>query len=291
MDTIEILKSKKGFIAALDQSGGSSKKTLVNYGIKEELITDDNKMDYIHDMRTRIITNPVFDERVIGTILFEDTVKRGINGEDTVKYLLDKNILTFLKIDKGLEDECDGVRMLKSIPNLDEVLKEAKDKGIVGTKMRSVISEYNEYGIRKLVDEQFNLAKKIISYGLVPIIEPEVSIAAQDKKQIESFLRSELVKHLVKLKKEDYVILKLTLPEVPNFYNEVNRFKNVLRVVALSGGYSKEEACFKLKENKKMIASFSRALLEGLKSSDTDEEFSKVLDSNINEIYTSSVKK
>lgn len=292
MDVIDILKNKKGFIAALDQSGGSSKKTLINYGVKESDITTEEVMfNYIHSMRSRVISNKYFDERIIGVILFEHTMKNDIEGLNTVKYLKEKGIPAFLKIDVGLEDESDGVRLLKSIPNLDERLEEAKKYGIIGTKERSVILEYNEYGIKKVIEQQFKLAKQIIAHGLIPIIEPEVDINSKDKKQIETYMRNEIFRQLDRMKKEDYVMFKFTLPEVPNYYNDLLRHKNILRIVALSGGYKKDLACEKLKDNKKMIASFSRALLEDLKVTDTDEEFSEKLNNTITEIYNASVKK
>lgn len=292
MDVIDILKNKKGFIAALDQSGGSSKKTLINYGVKESDITTEEVMfNYIHSMRSRVISNKYFDERIIGVILFEHTMKNDIEGLNSVKYLEQKSIPAFLKIDVGLEDESDGVRLLKDIPNLDERLEEAKKYGIIGTKERSVILEYNEYGIKKVIEQQFKLAKQIIAHGLIPIIEPEVDINSKDKKQIETYMRNEIFRHLDRMKKEDYVMFKFTLPEVPNYYNDLLRHKNILRIVALSGGYKKDLACEKLKDNKKMIASFSRALLEDLKVTDTDEEFSEKLNNTITEIYNASVKK
>ena len=292
MDVIDILKNKKGFIAALDQSGGSSKKTLINYGVKESDITTEEVMfNYIHSMRSRVISNKYFDERIIGVILFEHTMKNDIEGLNSVKYLKEKGIPAFLKIDVGLEDESDGVRLLKDIPNLDERLEEAKKYGIIGTKERSVILEYNEYGIKKVIEQQFKLAKQIIAHGLIPIIEPEVDINSKDKKQIETYMRNEVFRQLDRMKKEDYVMFKFTLPEVPNYYNDLLRHKNILRIVALSGGYKKDLACEKLKDNKKMIASFSRALLEDLKVTDTDEEFSEKLNNTITEIYNASVKK
>ena len=292
MDVIDILKNKKGFIAALDQSGGSSKKTLINYGVKESDITTEEVMfNYIHSMRSRVISNKYFDERIIGVILFEHTMKNDIEGLNSVKYLEQKGIPAFLKIDVGLEDESDGVRLLKDIPNLDERLEEAKKYGIIGTKERSVILEYNEYGIKKVIEQQFKLAKQIIAHGLIPIIEPEVDINSKDKKQIETNMRNEIFRQLDRMKKEDYVMFKFTLPEVPNYYNDLLRHKNILRIVALSGGYKKDLACEKLKDNKKMIASFSRALLEDLKVTDTDEEFSEKLNNTITEIYNASVKK
>ena len=292
MEIIDMLSNKKGFIAALDQSGGSSKRTLANYGIKEDLITSDDVMfDYIHNMRSRIITSDAFNEkRILGVILFKNTMERDIDGVNTVKYLSNKGIPAFLKIDVGLEDVDGGVQLLKNIPNLEETLENAKTYGIIGTKMRSVIKEYNEYGIKKVVEQQFNLAKVIMAHGLIPIIEPEVDIHANNKKQIETFMRNEILKHLDKTKKEDYLMFKFTLPEIPNFYNELLRHKNVLRIVALSGGYERDLACSKLKQNKKMIASFSRALLEGLNVDMSDEEFNGVLDKTIEEIYEASVK-
>jgi len=292
MEIIDMLSNKKGFIAALDQSGGSSKRTLANYGIKEDLITSDDVMfDYIHNMRSRIITSDAFNEkRILGVILFKNTMERDIDGVNTVKYLSNKGIPAFLKIDVGLEDVDGGVQLLKNIPNLEETLENAKTYGIIGTKMRSVIKEYNEYGIKKVVEQQFNLAKIIMAHGLIPIIEPEVDIHANNKKQIETFMRNEILKHLDKTKKEDYLMFKFTLPEIPNFYNELLRHKNVLRIVALSGGYERDLACSKLKQNKKMIASFSRALLEGLNVDMSDEEFNGVLDKTIEEIYEASVK-
>ena len=293
MEIIDMLSNKKGFIAALDQSGGSSKRTLANYGIKEDLITSDDVMfDYIHNMRSRIITSDAFNEkRILGVILFKNTMERDIDGVNTVKYLSNTGIPAFLKIDVGLEDVDGGVQLLKDIPNLEESLENAKTYGSIGTKMRSVIKEYNEYGIKKVVEQQFNLAKVIMAHGLIPIIEPEVDIHANNKKQIETFMRNEILKHLDKTKKEDYLMFKFTLPEIPNFYNELLRHKNVLRIVALSGGYERDLACSKLKQNKKMIASFSRALLEGLNVDMSDDEFNGVLDKTIEEIYEASVKK
>ncbi len=286
MEIIENLKNKKGFIAALDQSGGSSKKTLANYGIDFDKITSDEMMfDHIHQMRSRIIESPAFNDRILGVILFEDTIKRSICGENVVKYLMNKGIPSFLKIDVGLLDLDSGTQLLKDIPNLEDKLINAKKLGIIGTKMRSVIKEYNEYGIKKLIEQQFKLAKIVIEHGLIPIIEPEVDINAQNKKQIESFMKSEIIKNLYKTKKDAYLMFKFTLPEVANYYNDLLRFKNVIRVVALSGGYERKLACQKLKENKKMIASFSRALLEGLKKDMSDEEFNQKLDEIIKEIY------
>ena len=290
---IEELRTRKGFIAALDQSGGSSKKTLANYGIDESAITSDEVMfDFIHKMRSRIITNPTFtDKHILGVILFKNTMERDIDGINTVTYLKNKNIPSFLKIDLGLDTESDGVQLLKSIPALDEILDEGIKYGVVGTKMRSVIHEYNEYGIKKIIEQQFSLAKIIIAKGLVPIIEPEVDINAKNKRQIESFMKTEIIKQLGKTKKEDYLIFKFTIPDLPNFYDSLLHYKNVLRIVALSGGYDRDKACELLSKNKKMTASFSRALLEGLNVNQTDEEFTNTLKSAIEEIYNASTKK
>lgn len=290
---IEELRTRKGFIAALDQSGGSSKKTLANYGIDESAITSDEVMfEYIHEMRSRIITNENFtDKQILGVILFKNTMERDINGINTVTYLKNKNIYAFLKIDLGLDTNSDGVQLLKDIPNLEEILDEGIKYGVVGTKMRSVIHEYNEYGIKKVIEQQFSLAKRIITKGLIPIIEPEVDINAQNKKQIESFMKTEIIKQLGKMKKEDYLLFKFTIPDLPNFYDSLLHYKNVLRIVALSGGYVQDKACELLSKNKKMIASFSRALLEGLNVNQTSEEFSNTLKNSIDKIYTASVKK
>lgn len=290
---IEELRTRKGFIAALDQSGGSSKKTLANYGIDESAITSDEVMfDFIHKMRSRIITNPAFtDKHILGVILFKNTMERDIDGVNTVTYLKNKNIPSFLKIDLGLDTESDGVQLLKSIPALDEILDEGIKYGVVGTKMRSVIHEYNEYGIKKIIEQQFSLAKIIIAKGLVPIIEPEVDINAKNKRQIESFMKTEIIKQLGKMKKEDYLLFKFTIPDLPNFYDSLLHYKNVLRIVALSGGYDRDKACELLSKNKKMTASFSRALLEGLNVNQTDEEFTNTLKSSIEEIYNASTKK
>lgn len=290
---IEELRTRKGFIAALDQSGGSSKKTLVNYGIIASEIKDDEAMfQYIHEMRSRIITNQYFTaDYILGVILFKNTMERNINGVNTVTYLKNKNIPAFLKIDLGLDTESDGVQLLKDIPNLDEILDEGIKYGVIGTKMRSVIHEYNEYGIKKIIEQQFSLAKKIISKGLVPIIEPEVDINAKDKKHIESFMKTEIIKQLSKMKKDDYLMFKFTIPDLNNFYDSLLHYKNVVRIVALSGGYDRDKACELLKNNKKMIASFSRALLEGLNVKQSDEEFSNTLNASIEQIYKASVKK
>ena len=293
MDYIKYFREKKGFIAALDQSGGSSKKTLINYGILETDIKNDEVMfDYIHEMRARIICNPAFtNDYILGVILFRQTMEKTVQGINTIKYLNNKNIPAFLKIDVGLDELSEGVQLLNFIPDLDEILDKAKDYGVAGTKMRSLIKEYNEFGIKIAVEQQFGLAKKVIAKGLIPIIEPEVDINAVNKKNIESFLKKEIIKQLEKMDKEDYVILKLSIPSIPNFYDSFLNFKNVLRIVALSGGYEQELACNLLKNNKHMIASFSRAFLEGLKVEQTSDEFENVLKNNILKIYDASVNK
>ena len=290
----EIIASKKGFIAALDQSGGSSAKTLSLYGINEDMYHSEEEMfEEIHKMRKRIITNKVFNNKyILGVIIFKKTMESKIDDLYTAEYLWEeKQIPTFLKIDVGLENIDGGVQVLKDIPNLDEVLDEAISHGVVGTKMRSVIHEYNEYGIKKVIEQQFNLAKKIMNKGLIPIIEPEVSIKALNKEKIEMYLKEQIKIELKKLKSNGKLIFKFTIPNKANLYDELLRNKNVLRIVALSGGYKQEEACKYLKENKKMIASFSRALLEGLKYDQSEEEFTKQLENSIINIYNASIKK
>ena len=290
----EIIASKKGFIAALDQSGGSSAKTLSLYGINEDMYHSEEEMfEEIHKMRKRIITNKVFNNKyILGVIIFKKTMESKIDDLYTAEYLWEeKQIPTFLKIDVGLENIDGGVQVLKDIPNLDEILDEAISHGVVGTKMRSVIHEYNEYGIKKVIEQQFNLAKKIMNKGLIPIIEPEVSIKALNKEKIEMYLKEQIKIELKKLKSNGKLIFKFTIPNKANLYDELLRNKNVLRIVALSGGYKQEEACKYLKENKKMIASFSRALLEGLKYNQSEEEFTKQLENSIINIYNASIKK
>lgn len=290
----EILRTKKGFIAALDQSGGSSAKTLALYGVEEtDYQTEEEMFNEIHEMRKRVITNEEFtSDKILGVILFKKTMESKVGDLYTAEYLANmKGIPAFLKIDLGLETISDGVQLLKDIPNLEKTLEEAKEKGIIGTKMRSVIHEYNEYGIKKVIEQQFKLAKIIISKGLIPIVEPEVSIEAKQKGLIESYMKKTIQNELSKMKNEDLLIFKFTIPDKDNFYDELLRSKNVLRIVALSGGYTRVEACEKLKKNKKMIASFSRALLEGLKKQQTEEEFTAMLKNTIDVIYDASVNK
>ncbi len=290
----EILEKRKGFIAALDQSGGSSAKTLKLYGVKESDYKSEEEMfAYIHQMRKRIITNPKFTSKhILGVILFKKTMESFIDDRYTAEYLWEeKEIPSFLKIDVGLEELDAGVQMLKEIPDLDALLNEALKHGIVGTKMRSVIKEYNEYGIKKVIEQQFKLAKQIMAKGLIPIIEPEVDIKAVGKEKIEMYLKEQIKIELRKLKTDQKLIFKFTLPTKINLYDELLRNKNVLRIVALSGGYSQEEACDLLKQNKKMIASFSRGLLEGLNINQSEEEFTKKLEESILNIYDASFKK
>lgn len=290
-EKLNIMKNKEGFIAALDQSGGSSAKTLKNYGILEsDYNTDEEMFDLIHEMRTRVMTSKSFtNEKILGVILFEETMNRKILNKLTSDYLWeDKQILSFLKIDKGLEEEQNGVQLMKDIPNLTELLKKAHDLGIFGTKMRSVIHSYNETGIKKIVKQQFDLAKIIYNNGLIPIIEPEVSIDSKDKEKCEELLKKEVLRYLDEIDFE--VIFKFTIPTIDNYYSDIIENKKVIRVVALSGGYKREDACLKLSKNHNMIASFSRALLENLKVSDTDQEFDSKLAESIDKIYKASIQ-
>ncbi len=290
-EKLNIMKNKEGFIAALDQSGGSSAKTLKKYGILEsDYNTDEEMFDLIHEMRTRVMTSKSFtNEKILGVILFEETMNRKILNKLTSDYLWeDKQILSFLKIDKGLEEEQNGVQLMKDIPNLTELLKKAHDLGIFGTKMRSVIHSYNETGIKKIVKQQFDLAKIIYNNGLIPIIEPEVSIDSKDKEKCEELLKKEVLRYLDEIDFE--VIFKFTIPTIDNYYSDIIENKKVIRVVALSGGYKREDACLKLSRNHNMIASFSRALLENLKVSDTDQEFDSKLAESIDKIYKASIQ-
>mgnify|MGYP000979730912 CR=1 FL=1 len=291
-EKIKRMKEGKGFIAALDQSGGSTPKALKLYGIKEDSYKNDEEMfDLVHEMRTRIIRDSAFNsERILATILFENTMDRKIDGVLTADYLLEKGILPILKVDKGLRDEADGVRLMKDIDNLDSLLTRARERNIFGTKMRSVILEANEIGIRCNVSQQFEIAKKIIEKGFIPIIEPEVDINAKDKERAEEILKECLVKEISNLKENELIMLKLTLPTNPNLYEDIVNNKNVVRVVALSGGYTREESNELLAKNKGVIASFSRALTEGLNVNQTGDEFHKVLDESIESIYRASIE-
>lgn len=287
------IKNDNGFIAALDQSGGSTPKALRLYGIDEQSYKNDEEMfDLIHQMRSRIIKSKAFrSDRILGAILFEMTMQRKIDEKFTADYLWsEKNIVSFLKVDKGLEEEKDGVKVMKDILNLEQTLQKALSFGIFGTKMRSVILKANEEGIKKVVKQQFEFAKRILKQGLVPIVEPEVDINCVDKEKCEEILKREILLELNKLKENEKIMLKLTLPTVTNFYEEFTQNDKVLRVVALSGGYSRRKANELLSKNTKMIASFSRALTEGLNVNQSDEEFDKMLDSSIESIYEASKK-
>ncbi len=287
------MKEDAGFIAALDQSGGSTPKALRLYGVGEDEYHNDKEMfDKIHEMRTRIMTSPAFtNDRILGAILFEQTMDRTVGGKYTADYLWeDKGVLPFLKVDKGLEKEENGVQLMKPIPNLDKLLEHAKERHIFGTKMRSNILAANPEGIKAIVDQQFDIAKQIADAGLVPIIEPEVNINIPDKAEAEKILKEELKKHLAELPEDTKVIFKLTIPSEDGFYSDIMEDPRVVRVVALSGGYSRKDANEKLARNPGLIASFSRALTEGLKESQTDEEFNKLLDESIESIYEASKK-
>ena len=293
-EKLEILKSRNGFIAALDQSGGSSKKTLANYGISEESYhTEEEMFNLIHEMRKRIISNDNFtSDKILGVILFNHTMNNKIDEEYTADYLWNKKkILSFLKIDKGLDEEKDGVQLFKDIPTLEDDLELALKRNVIGTKMRSVIHEVNSEGIKRVVEQQFKIGKIIASFGLIPIIEPEVDIYAIEKFGCEQILKEEIKAALAKKENNYPLIFKFTLPEQANFYDELLEYDNVLKIVALSGGYTKEKANKLLKENKNMIASFSRALLEGLNVNQTDLEFSECLKENIDTIYDASINK
>lgn len=289
---LEFMKTGKGFIAALDQSGGSTPKALALYGIKEDAYDGEEKMfDLVHEMRTRIMTSPSFtSERVLGAILFEMTMDRKVNGKYSADYLWeDKGMLPFLKVDKGLADLADGVQLMKPMPELDALLKRANERNIFGTKMRSVIKEANPKGIAAVVEQQFEVAKQILAAGLMPIIEPEVDINSPDKVECEKLLKQEIFAQLDKLPADTKVMFKVTIPTEPNFYADLIAHPKSLRVVALSGGYSRELSNEKLKENPGLIASFSRALAEGLSAQQTDEEFNKTLDATVQGIYEASI--
>ena len=293
-EKLEKMRNGKGFIAALDQSGGSTPKALKLYGMNEDQYSKDAEMfGLIHKMRTRIIKSPAFNEqKILGAILFEQTMDSKIDGKYTADFLWEeKRILPFLKIDKGLNDlDADGVQTMKPNPGLADLLKKANERHIFGTKMRSVIKKASPAGIARVVDQQFEVAAQIVAAGLVPIIEPEVDINNVDKVECEEILRDEIRKHLNALPETSNVMLKLTLPTVENFYEEFTKHPRVVRVVALSGGYSREKANDILSKNKGVIASFSRALTEGLSAQQTDDEFNKTLAATIEGIYEASVK-
>ncbi|SEQ48892.1 fructose-bisphosphate aldolase [Virgibacillus subterraneus] len=290
----EKIKNGKGFIAALDQSGGSTPKALANYGVLEDAYSNEEEMfNLVHEMRTRIITSPAFDSTyILGAILFEQTMDSKIEGMYTADYLADrKEIVPFLKVDKGLAEQSNGVQLMKPNPGLDKLLERANERNIFGTKMRSVIKEANPEGIKAVVDQQFEVGKQIIEAGLVPIIEPEVDINSSDKEKSEEILKDELLNHLNDLSETDNVMLKLSIPTKANTYQELIQHPRVVRVVALSGGYPRVEANEKLAKNDGLIASFSRALSDDLNVNQTDEKFNAALKEAVDSIYDASINK
>jgi fructose-bisphosphate aldolase, class I len=288
----EKAKTGQGFIAALDQSGGSTPKALKLYGIEEDAYSGDDEMfTLMHEMRSRIITSPSFDgRRILGAILFEMTMDREVEGKGTAEFLWsEKNVVPFLKVDKGLADESNGVQIMKDIPGLKGLLARALEKGVFGTKMRSVIKLGNDTGVKAIVDQQFDIGGQILGAGLVPIIEPEVDIHSPEKAEAEALLKSSILGQLDGLGADQQVMLKLTLPEADDFYADLVNHPKVLRVVALSGGYSRDEANARLARNHGVIASFSRALTEGLSAQQSDAEFNAALDASIGSIFEASI--
>jgi len=288
---LDKMKNQSGFIAALDQSGGSTPKALGLYGVTEDAWSNEDEMfAVVHEMRSRIMTSPKFTgERILAAILFENTMDREVEGRSTADYLWEvKAIVPILKVDKGLAEEENGVQVMNPNPDLDALLEKAKSKHIFGTKMRSVIKHANAGGIKSIVAQQFEVGRKICDAGLVPIIEPEVDIHCPDKAEAEALLKTEIMNELNQLATDQLVMLKLTLPEEDNLYKEAVAHPNVVRVVALSGGYSREEANARLTRNNGMVASFSRALSEGLKSQQSEDEFNSMLDSSIDAICQAS---
>ena len=291
-EQLDKVSQGKGFIAALDQSGGSTPKALKLYGIEESAYKGDAEMyDLVHAMRTRIVTSPSFDgRRVLGAILFEATMDRQIDGVDSAEYLWKhKQVVPFLKVDKGLANEADGVQLMKPMPELDALLARAAGKGIFGTKMRSEVNGANEKGIAAVLDQQFAVGQQILNAGLMPILEPEVSIGAADKEQAEALLKKGFIERLNALPSATKVMLKLTIPTVDGFYRELVAHPQVVRVVALSGGYERDEANARLMRNPGIIASFSRALTEGLSAQQSDADFNAALDVAIESIYRASI--
>jgi fructose-bisphosphate aldolase class I len=291
-EQMQKMKTQPGFVAALDQSGGSTPHALALYGIKDHAWKDDDEMfDLVHQMRTRVITSPSFTgKRILGAILFEDTMDRSIEGQPTADYLWNvKRVVPFLKVDKGLQPEKDGVQLMKPMPGLAALLDKGKTKHIFGTKMRSVIQRANQAGIQSIVRQQFEVADRIIDTGLVPIVEPEVDIHCPQKAQAEALLKEALLEKLNGLPAGQQVMLKLTLPEQPDFYADFVRHPKVVRVLALSGGYTQEEANARLRKNHGVVASFSRALLEGLSVHQTDADFNAMLDASVRRIYEASI--
>lgn len=288
---LEKMRDRDGFIAALDQSGGSTPKALGLYGVGEDAWSGDEEMySIVHAMRTRIVTSRSFGgDRILGAILFENTMDREVEGRPSAHYLWEeKNVVPFLKVDKGLAPEENGAQLMKPMPELDSLLARAKENGVFGTKMRSVIKLANPAGVKAVVDQQFEIGRRILDAGLVPIIEPEVDIHSPEKAQTEALLKEALLARLDAQESERKVMFKLTLPERDNFYSECVDHPNVLRVVALSGGYSREEANARMTRNRGVIASFSRALTEGLTAQQTDEEFDAMLDASIASIFAAS---
>ena len=288
---LEKIKTQPGFIAALDQSGGSTPKALGLYGVTEDAWSSEDEMyAVVHEMRTRIMTSPAFNgDRILGAILFENTMDREVQGQPTASYLWGvKNVIPFLKVDKGLADERDGVQVMKPMPDLAALLDKAKANGIFGTKMRSVIKQANATGIDAGVKQQFEVGRQIVAVGLVPIIEPEVDIHCPDKAGAEDLLHTRIMAELNSLESGELVMLKLTLPEQDNLYSDCIAHPNVARVAALSGGYSREEANSRLTRNIGMVASFSRALSEGLTAQQSDDDFNAMLDASIESIFQAS---
>jgi fructose-bisphosphate aldolase class I len=292
MEQMNRMHAGKGFIAALDQSGGSTPKALLAYGIGADRYRNDEEMfDLVHEMRTRIIKSPAFGgESILGAILFEGTMNRKIDGTFTADYLWEnKGVVPFLKVDKGLKAERDGAQLMKPIPGLDELLDQAVARHVFGTKMRSVIKEANSDGIKAIVDQQFELGARIAAKGLIPILEPEVDIKSPTKAEAEVLLKAEIEKRLAALKPDEKVMLKLTIPTEADFYRDLMDNPHIVRVVALSGGYSQSDANKLLRENHGLIASFSRALAEGLTDGQTDAEFNETLEKSIKAIYAASI--
>ncbi|MCC3145296.1 fructose bisphosphate aldolase [Halanaerobium sp. Z-7514] len=288
----ERMMNGRGFIAALDQSGGSTPGALEGYGIAEdEYDSEDEMFDLIHQMRTRVITSPAFtSQKILGAILFKETMERSMEGMPTGDYLWEeKGVIPFLKVDEGKEELEDGVQLMKEMTELDQLLESAKENNIFGTKMRSVIHSANPEGIKKIVEQQFEYGKKIVEAGFVPILEPEVNIDIEDKAEAEAILKDEILKQLEKLESDKILMFKLSIPDEADFYTELIEHPQVLRVVALSGGYSQEEAVDKLSENHGLIASFSRALLQDLHVEQSDEEFDQVLKDAADKIYQASI--
>ena len=290
---LDRMQKEPGFIAALDQSGGSTPKALKAYGIpKTRYRNDDQMFDLVHEMRTRIMTSPSFtSDKILAAILFENTMDRKVEDQYTADYLWNvEGIIPILKVDKGLAEEKDGVQLMKPMPQLDDLLKRAAKRHIFGTKMRSVIHSANKAGIKAIVDQQFDIAKRIVAAGFVPIIEPEVDIHAADKAEAEKMLHAEIKSHLADLEDGDKVMFKVTIPTEAGLYSDIMKDVHVVRVVALSGGYTRKDACVKLAQNPGLIASFSRALTEGLTCRMNDKDFNYLLADSIDKIYQASIK-